>query len=156
MLAIVAERHALRKGAPRLVKKLESAGAHVLNGDYLIAKAEQTHRLEAPPHRAARPDLHEDLYGQPEPVQQSAIQGETKSPPKWTREEIARFQKIVQKFGLSPEEWRGLLGLSKDARGASLVALGTVNEVILQLVDSVLADPTPEADELEGTHPMPF
>lgn len=152
MLAIVAERHALRKGAPRLIKKLESAGARVLNGDYLIAKAEQTHRLEAPPYRAAQPNMHEDLYGQPEPTQQSAAQGETKSS-EWTQADVAKFQRLVQKFKLSPEEWRELLGLPKDARGASLVALGTVNQVILQLMDCALADLTPESDGLEGTQP---
>lgn len=153
-LAIVAERHALRKGCPGLVEKFQSSGVRMTDAGYLVAKIEQTHRVEAPPYRAAQPNMHEDLYGRSEPVQQSAAQTEMKSS-EWTRADVAKFQQVVQNFNLSPKRWRELLGLSEDARGAALVTLGTVDEVITKL-GNVLSELASAEDEFEDILPNPY
>jgi len=64
MVAIRAESHALRKAAPRLVERIQAAGAQVMDADYLIAKAEQFERQKALPQHTPPGDLQQELYGQ--------------------------------------------------------------------------------------------
>jgi len=140
MMAITAERHALRKAAPRLVEKIQAAGAQVINADYLIAKADQAQRETALPRLAPPADLDATLY---QDEQESEGAGESEGdgkegPVEWTNADLAKLKVAVEKRELSSKEWRGLLGLAEDAELSDVVALGSVTQVI-QLLTAAFA-----------------
>lgn len=148
MLAKCAEAHALRKACPRLVEKMQAAGARFIDDEFLIAKAEQRGRQQALPHHVLAADLHEDLYGQSDIGQPEADQpapgpldGEGESgdpkPAKWTEDDVAKLKQTIEERNLSSKEWRGLLGLPEEAIVGDLVALGSVDHVIALLTKAL-------------------
>jgi len=135
MLAVTAERHALRKAAPRLVEKIQAAGAQVMDADYLIAKGEQFERQRALPQQSPAGDLQQELYGQGP----TGSEGDKKEEPvEWTKTDLAELKAAVEQRELSSKEWRELLGLTATAEVKDVVALGSVATVI-KLLEAAFA-----------------
>ena len=136
MLSIRAEGHAFRKGCPGLTKKMQAAGAQVIDAEYLIAKAEQIERQVALPRHTPPGDLQQELYGDRQVINGEFEEGEepgepeSEAPVEWTKADLARFQQAVADRELSSHEWRQLLGLAVTAQKTELVALGPVGKVI--------------------------
>lgn len=155
MLAKCAESQAFRKACPGLTKKMQAAGAQVIDAEYLIYKAEQIERQRALPQHTPPGDLQQELYGQGRPSDgdRQVINGEfeegesaggpgssetegegdgdkKKGPVKWTKKDLARLQQAVSERELSSKEWRQMLGLTETAEVKDVVALGTVGHVI--------------------------
>lgn len=148
MLAITAERHALRKAVPRLIEKLQATGAQVMDADYLIAKSEQAERQRALPQHIPPRDLGQQLYGE-EIVGQSegdeagpgSPDGEKQSgdpkPAKWSEDDVTKLKLAIEERSLSSSEWRELLGLPNEPIVGDLVALGSVDHVIALLAKAL-------------------
>lgn len=157
MLAKCAEAQAFRKGCPRLMEKMQAAGAQVIDAAYLIYKAEQIQRQQALPHRVPPTDLHEDLYGQSAAGQSEADQtapgvldgegqSEEQKPAKWSEDDVAKLKRAIEERDLSSKEWRKLLGLPEETIVGDLVALGSVDHVIALLMKALDVATTGEVD----------
>jgi len=140
MLAIVAERHALRKAVPRIDEQLRQQGADAdLDAEMLVANAERLERQTALPETGGvEPIFPEDdeVEGEATVVQDEADDKTTATA--WSKTDRQRMADYMMNAELSPREVRRLLGLDEDAPVEEIMALGSVGEV-MDKVDAGLA-----------------
>jgi len=147
MLAVVAERHALRKACPRVDEILRQQGADASqNAEWIMAQAERLERSES------LPLVEDDEVFDDEPVDAEVteitdepVSPEAEAPPteakttktNWTRTDAQKFADHLAKRTLSNVEARELLGLAGNAHWTEITALGTADAVIA-MVDEAL------------------
>jgi len=147
MLAIVAERHALRRACPGVDQLLREQGATTTqDAEWLVAHAEQLEHSEAIPEQPGeeplfedRPDDDEPIDGEVTPVNENVDQT-TPTDATWLRSDAEKFANALMERSLTGQEARRLLGLNPDAHHSFVMALGNVDEVIKMLDEGLEAE----------------